>query len=108
MRTAFTVLTFIVACTGSSLAQTRTAFSIDELVADAPAYVAARYQASELPAALIADLTSAGFTCQHGATGSECTRSVEANGSCFDVTNVSIGAESVLASRNVLCMGAEE
>ncbi|MBL8547615.1 MAG: hypothetical protein JNL81_14205 [Hyphomonadaceae bacterium] len=93
---------------GLSSAQTRAAFSAEALIANAPAYVASRYAANELPSALIADLAAAGFECQHSAVGSECTRVREAGGSCFDVATVSIGADRVTAEENRRCMGAEE
>ncbi|MDZ4690453.1 hypothetical protein [Terricaulis sp.] len=107
MRTAIFIGLFL-ALPASALAQTREPFSVEALVANATAYVEARYTRSELPSALIADLTAAGFQCQHSGSGNDCTRSREAGGSCFDVTNVSITAEGVAADRNRLCMGAEE
>ncbi len=93
---------------GATSAQTRAAVSAEALIANAPAYVASRYATSELPSALIADLTAAGFECQHSAAGSECTRVREAGGSCFDVAAVSITADRVTAEENRRCMGAEE
>ncbi len=81
-------------------------FSVDALVADAPAYVASRYERGALPAVLIADLTASEFQCQHSATMSECGRSRHAFGSCFDVVTVRISAETVSAAQNRRCMGA--
>ena len=108
MRTLSIIAVCLLACAGVSAAQTRAAFSVEALVANAPAYVASRYAQSELPSALIADLTAARFECQHSASGSECTRSREATPVCFDVVRVSITAEAVSADQNRLCMGAEE
>lgn len=88
-------------------AQPREQLAIDQLVADAPAYVAARYRADELPGALIADLTAQDFQCQHGATQSECGRARHAFASCFDVVTVRIGADHVQAEQNRRCMGAQ-
>lgn len=90
------------------MAQTRAAFSVEALVANAPAYVASRYAESEIPSALIADLSAASFECQHSASGSQCTRSREASPVCFDVVRVDITATAVSADQNRLCMGAEE
>lgn len=107
MRTV--ILTgLLLALSNAALAQTREPFSVDALVANASAYVQARYASSDLPSALIADLNAAGFQCQQSGSGSECTRSTEAGGPCFDVTNVSISAEGVAADKNRLCMGGEE
>lgn len=86
----------------------RAPFSVEAIVADASGYVAARYQASELPSALIADLEAAEFECRHSATGSECTRSRQASDPCFDVVRVDVTADRVTADQNRLCMGAEE
>jgi hypothetical protein len=83
----------------------REPFSVDALVADAPAYVAARYQGDELPAALIGDLEAAEFRCEHSATLSECGRSRHAYASCWTVETVRIEAERVRADRNTRCMG---
>lgn len=83
-------------------------FSVDDLVANAPNYVASRYERSELPAALINDLTAAGFECQHSAAGSACTRAREAFASCFDVITVDVTADAVTAESARRCMGAEE
>jgi hypothetical protein len=85
----------------------REPFSVDALVADAPAYVAARYEAGELPAALIAELTAEEFQCQHSAAISECGRARHAFASCWDVVDVSISAAGVQASQNRRCMGAQ-
>ena len=108
MRTASILALCFFACAGVSLAQTRAVFSVEALVANAPAYVAGRYAQSELPSAFIADLNAVGFECQHSASGSECTRSREASPVCFDVVRVSITASAVSADQNRLCMGAEE
>ena len=108
MKTVAILALCVFACAGVSAAQTRAAFSVEALVANAPAYVAERYAQSELPSALIADLTAAGFECQHSAAGSECTRSREATPVCFDVARVSVAADAVSADENRLCMGAEE
>lgn len=108
MRTAAIVVIAFILGAGASAAQTRAAFSVEALVANAPAYVAGRYAQSELPSALIADLAAAGFECQHSASGSACTRSREASPVCFDVVRVDISADGVSADQNRLCMGAEE
>ncbi|WP_395644714.1 hypothetical protein [Terricaulis sp.] len=81
--------------------------AVDALIVDAQGYVAGRYRPEELPAALIADLTAEGFTCQHSATASQCGMSHHAFGSCFDVYDVQITAESVTAEKNRRCLGAE-
>ena len=86
----------------------RAPFSVDALVADAPAYVASRYQRRELPAALIADLTAEDFQCQHGATTSECGSSRHAFASCFDIVTVRINAETVAAEKNRRCLGVQQ
>jgi len=108
MRNIFIALTILAAGAAPAQAQTRAPFSVEAIVADASGYVGARYQASELPSALIADLEAAEFQCQHSAAGSECTRSRQASEPCFDVVRVDISAESVRADQNRLCMGAEE
>lgn len=97
-----------VALAACASAPERAPFSIDALVADAPAYVAGRYERSELPAALIADLTAAEFHCQHSATMSECGSARHAFASCFDVVTVRISAETVTAEQNRRCMGAQQ
>lgn len=86
---------------------TRDPIGIDALVADAPAYVAQRYRANELPEALIADLTAAGFQCQHSTTSAECGRADHAFASCFDVYTVQITVGAVRAEKNRRCMGAQ-
>jgi len=108
MRNAFIALTCLAACATPTEAQTRVPFSVEAIVADASAYVASRYQPSELPSALIADLEAAEFQCQHSAAGSECTLTRRAGGVCFDVARVDITANSVSADQRRLCMGAEE
>ncbi len=108
MRNAFLALTCLIVAATPVHAQTRAPFSVEAIVADAYGYVAARYPAGELPSALIADLETAGFQCQHSATGSECTRSQQASEPCFDVVRVDISATTVSADQNRLCMGAEE
>lgn len=85
----------------------REPFSVDALVADAPAYVAARYGAGELPSALIGDLTAENFQCEHIATMSECGRARLAFALCWDVVAVRISAEAVRADQNRRCMGAQ-
>jgi hypothetical protein len=107
MRNAFIALTVLAAC-ATAQAQTRAPFSVEAIVADAAGYVAARYQANDLPSALIADLEAAEFQCRHSAAGSECTRSRQASEPCFDVVRVNISAGTVSADQNRLCMGAEE
>jgi hypothetical protein len=102
------VVSLILALPACAAAPPREQISIDQLVADAPAYVAARYRANELPAALIADLSAQDFQCQHSATQSECGRSRHAFASCFDVVTVRIGAERVAAEQNRRCMGAQQ
>jgi hypothetical protein len=86
----------------------REPFSVDALVADAPAYITARYQGDELPAALIADLEAASFQCQQSETVSECGHSQRAHGSCFHITTVRIEAERARAERNTRCMGVTQ
>ncbi len=108
MRTLSIFAVCLLACSGASFAQTREAFSVEALVANASTYVAGRYAQSELPSGLIADLTAAGFECQHSAAGNACTRSREASSVCFDVVRVDITAAAVSADQNRLCMGAEE
>lgn len=108
MRLVLVTLACTTILTGSVLAQNRSAFSVEALVADASRYVAARYAPSELPAALITELTAAGFECRQSAAGGECTRTREAAAPCFDVTRVDISSDGVSADQNRLCMGAEE
>lgn len=86
----------------------RQRISVDALVADAQGYVSGRYHSSELPAALITDLTAEGFSCQHSATASQCVLTQEANAACFDVYEVQITAQAVTAEKDRRCMGAEE
>lgn len=105
VRPGAAVLALAIAACAS---QARGPFSVDALVADAPAYVAARYQRVELPAALIADLTAEAFQCQHRAMMSECGRSRHAFASCWDVVTVRISAEDVRAEQNRRCMGAQQ
>lgn len=99
-------LVFVAAACASSAALEP--LSVDDLVANAPNYVASRYERGELPAALINDLTAAGFECQHSAAGSACTRARQAFASCFDVITVDIKADTVTAESARRCMGAEE
>jgi hypothetical protein len=108
MRNIFLALTTVLALAVTAAHAQRAPFSVEAIVADANGYVGARYQPSELPSALVADLEAAGFQCQHSATGSECTRSREASEPCFDVVRVDISANSVTADQNRLCMGGEE
>ncbi len=82
---------------------------LDALVADAPGYVANRYDAADLPDALVRDLAAAGFTCQAGATAAatDCTRAIAAFASCFDIWSVRITADHLAhAEVNRRCMGA--
>lgn len=79
--------------------------ALDALIADARAYVTQRYRPNELPAALIADLTAAGFQCQDRASGSECGRADPAFATCFDVYTVQIDAAVVRAEMNRRCLG---
>jgi len=102
---AVSLILLLPAC---AAAQPREQISIDQLIADAPTYVAARYRSDELPAALIADLTAQDFQCQHSATQSECDRSRHAFASCFDVVTVRIGPGRVDADQNRRCMGAQQ
>jgi hypothetical protein len=104
VRSGAAVLALAIACAS----QASEPFSVDALLADAPAYVAGRYQRSELPAALIADLAAQEFQCQHSATMSECGRSRHAFGSCWDVVAVRISTETVRAEQNRRCMGAQQ
>lgn len=84
----------------------RAPLSVDALIANAPAYVAQRYRPSELPSALIADLTAIDFQCQHSATASECGRAQHAFASCWDVVTVRISATApVEAGQARRCMG---
>lgn len=107
MKLGLAVFALLAACAGApDSPPVRAPFSVDALVADAPAYVASRYARSELPAALIADLTAEEFQCQHSATASECGRTRHAFGTCFDVVNVSIAADTVTAQQNRRCLGA--
>jgi hypothetical protein len=108
LRAAFLVLAVGACASEAREQQAREPLSVDALVADAPAYVEARYQAGELPAALIADLTANDFECQHGATMSECGRAQHAFASCWDVVTVRISADAVRAEQNRRCMGARQ
>lgn len=85
----------------------RARISVDALMADAQSYVSDRYRANELPAALIADLTAEGFTCQHSATASRCGMTNHAFASCFDDNQVDISADRVSAEKNRRCLGAQ-
>ena len=102
---AFAAALFAASCTTASAE--REAFSLDALFADAPAYVSAHYQRSEVPAALIADLTAANFECQNSATASTCSRSRQV-GNCFYFDTVRIFADApVQAERDQpRCLGA--
>jgi len=100
---AATLIIALAACAS----QAREPFSVDALVADAPGYVASHYRPGELPTSLIAELTAEDFQCQHSATMSECGCARHAFGSCFDVVDVRIDAESVQAEQNRRCMGAQ-
>jgi hypothetical protein len=109
-RLVFSVTAMLLAACAAAepqQARPREQISIDALVADAPAYVASRYAPSELPAALIADLTAQDFQCQHSATMSECGSARHAFASCFDVVTVRISATAPIeAEQNRRCMGA--
>jgi hypothetical protein len=97
----------LAALLAACVSNAREPFSVDALAADAPAYVAARYEANELPAALIAELTAEEFQCQHSAAMSQCGRARHAFASCWDVVDVSISLAGVQASQNRRCMGAQ-
>lgn len=101
MRLAFVAILALAACASAA----REPFSVTAFVAEAPSYVAARYRASELPQALIADLEANDFTCRHGSNFSECGASRHAFATCFDVITVRIEAERVEAAQNRRCMG---
>lgn len=105
LRTVCLALAFVLSACAAT--QAREPIFIDALVADAPGYVASRYQRSVLPAALIADLTAQEFQCQHSATMSECGSAQHAFGSCFDIVTVRISAETVTAEKNRRCLGAQ-
>lgn len=97
-------LLMLAACASASV---RAPLDVDALMADAPAYVATRYDAGALPADLVSDLNAAGFECVHRATMSECTLTQHAFASCFDISVVRISAtEPVHAARTRRCMGA--
>ncbi|MGH6952345.1 MAG: hypothetical protein ACREH4_15890 [Vitreimonas sp.] len=99
---------FLLLVVGACASQAREPLSVDALVADAPGYVAVRYQTRDLPAALIADLTSQEFQCQHSAAMSECGRARHAFASCWDVVTVRVASETVRAEQNRRCMGAQQ
>ena len=100
----FVSLLLLGACAATPV---RAPLDVDALIADAPAYVAARYDARALPAALVSDLNAAGFECVHHATMSACTLTQHAFASCFDISVVRISAtQPVHAERNRRCMGA--
>ncbi len=111
IRRSFSALALLAlaACApvGAQTPASRERISVDALMADAQTYVAGRYRASELPAALIADLTAEGFTCQHSATASQCGMTNHAFGSCFDNYDVQITPERVTAEKNRRCLGAQ-
>lgn len=101
------ILLFALLLGACASAPVRAPLDVRALIADAPAYVSARYEAGELPAALVSDLNAAGFECTHHATMSECAQTQQAFASCFDVSIVRISAtEPVYAERNRRCMGA--
>lgn len=105
IRRASIALLALAAC--ASPPPQRPAFEFQGLREDAPTYVALRYDRSELPAALIADLEADGFTCQHSATVSECARSIRTSPVCFNVAIVRISNTApVYAEQNPRCMGA--
>lgn len=84
----------------------RAPLSVDALIADPPGYVAQRYQPSQLPRALIADLADEGFQCQHSATATQCGRTQHAYASCWNVVTVNISASAPVQATNAIrCMG---
>lgn len=98
------VLLLLVACASPA----PPLFALDALLADPPAYAAQHYAEREMTAALIADLTAAGFTCRHSATASMCERSQHAFASCWDVSVVHIAPGGPIeAEQNRRCMGAQ-
>ncbi|MBN8607895.1 MAG: hypothetical protein J0L81_13345 [Caulobacterales bacterium] len=79
---------------------------VEALIADAPAYVASRYEPRELPDALVRDLETALFRCEPRGQATECAMTRHAFGSCFDVSMVRVSATApVRAERNRRCMG---
>jgi hypothetical protein len=84
----------------------RAAFSAEALFASAQTYVANRYQRSELPSALISDLTAAGYECQNSAAGSRCTHMRQQSPTCFYADTVDIDtALNVRTHSDPRCMG---
>lgn len=84
----------------------RAPLDLEALIADAPAYVALRYGADELPDALVRDLEMALFRCEPRGSRTECAMTRHAFASCFDVSIVRISAtEPIHVERNRRCMG---
>lgn len=101
------ILAALVLLGACASAPVRAPLDVNALIADAPAYVASRYEARDLPAALVSDLTAAGFECVHHATMSECSDTQQAFASCFDISIVRISVNApVHAERNRRCLGA--
>lgn len=99
----FAALVLLGACASAPV---RAPLDVNALIADAPAYVTAHYETRDLPAALVSDLTAAGFECVHHATMSECSDTRQAFASCFDISIVRISATApVYAERNRRCLG---
>ncbi|NJM91975.1 MAG: hypothetical protein HC861_04425 [Rhodospirillaceae bacterium] len=90
MRVVWAASIALASCASTPMME---AFSLDALVADAPAYVAYRYASAPMPVSLIDDLTDIDFQCQHSATGSECGRARQEFGNCFDIVTVHIRAD---------------
>ena len=80
MRFALLGLALLGACASVEAPSRREAFSVEALFADAPAYIASRYAHSELPAALVADMTASGFTCSSAPDVTACGRTHEHTG----------------------------
>lgn len=106
MRSELLALALLAACATPVAVAEREPFNIDALEANANDYVASRYARTELPAALIADLTAAGFECQHSASASQCSHFRTRTGNCFYSDVVEIRADgSVTAQVAPRCMG---
>lgn len=83
----------------------REPFALGELIEDAPAYVAQRYDRDEMPGALVEELEAHAFRCEQSGEAIACGRTREAFASCFDVVTVRIRAEAVSAESNRRCTG---
>ncbi len=104
MRFELVALAFLAACASTP---ERAAFSFDELLANAPAYAAQRYDGEVMPEAMIDDLRANGFSCSHRAMVDECVFAESVFASCFDVFTVRLDpAAPVHAERNRRCTGA--